>query len=381
MSHIFKPVLNIFRSDCQKPFEYGKEYITYSGLSNQLFGIINTIIECIIYNKNVLIFDGFHIACLGGEMVELSKIINFNKMIENISNKYGKKLIFLDRNLIKFEFISAEYGIKPLYTIDVTHKILNNNSKYDIKIQNNDYNNILTIDPLIGVSKKLYLKIELNGNEIEIIHDENQNFHYNDNFFKEVLFKNMKPEESFWINKFTVRVFESMFETLVFDSKFYEIVNNLNLEDMNIIHLRAENDMIKDQAEKFYGKDEVKTRELIYNKYRESFNLIPENNKLYYILTSEPELVKIIYGENFKYNIYDYNEKFSTIKNQFGFCGREMCAIVDMIIGFNYSENFLGYFGWVNLRGSTFSYLVSTKCKNKSILIHPIDATRIKYHR
>ena len=372
MANMFKPVLNIHRSDYNKTFEYGKNYHSGTGLSNQLFGIINTIIECIMSDQKIIIFDGFHLDYFDGEMVELSKILNFEKITENLFDKYGKKFIFLDRNLIEFEFLSAKYGIEPLFTVDVSDKIFAAHPKNDIHFKNVSYNKFFECDPFAGIQKRLYIQCKLNDHPIQIVHGENQNFHYYNKYFSEDLFLHKRPECSFWIDKFNRDVFNSILDMIVFNSKFYDLVSSLNLNNMNVIHLRAENDMVVDQADKYFEGDRDKSRNLIYNKFRESIKYFPETDEPFFILTAEPELVEIIYGPEFNFKIYDYNEKFQHIKDIFGFSGREICGIVDLIIGIDYSNNFIGYFNVKHNVGSSFSYIVANRCKGKSILLHAL---------
>ena len=57
------------------------------------------------------------------------------------------------------------------------------------------------------------------------------------------------------------------------------------------------------------------------------------------------------------------------LNEYYGSTGRELCGIIDLIIGIDYSKLFIGCHSFKLSRGSSFSYVISKNITYKKILI------------
>ena len=387
MELLFRPVCVVYRDNLNLPYS-NTEISSQSGLNNQLFGVVNNIILAIASDVDTLIFDGALTDINNGTLINMSDFLDFEKTTSNISKLTGREMIYLDRHKFNFTLKSAIYGIKGLNTVDVIEKITHSENFIDIK--GNTYNRNFKVDPISNCMKKLYLTIDFNGKEKHITLNENNSFLLNDYVLNTKIFTSKKVLP-FWYGYHGGENFVNIFKCLVFNSKFYDIVNTLSLKPMNVLHLRLEDDFINYIERLHFNIDYEMTKSVLSKKYVDSLKELNPDEQIY-VLTSDDRLISLLLNDTDQYlnesihtanksnhtNVLlnggrflylDYQRKLSLVEEYFGYSGREMCGIVDLIIGMTYSTNFIGYFNLERGIGSTFSYAISLFCKEKIILL------------
>lgn len=154
--------------------------------------------------------------------------------------------------------------------------------------------------------------------------------------------------------------FPDYFKCLVFRTEFYEIVDSLDLDKMNIIHFRYENDWINHIANHHFSGNKEKCRNTILESYLNSLEyLIPELKTC--ILTSDSNSISQLPLENIYHLNTDHKDRL--LIDKFGFTGREMRGILDFIIAVRYASLFIGCFG------STFSMAIKMSIDRKCYLL------------
>ena len=152
-----------------------------------------------------------------------------------------------------------------------------------------------------------------------------------------------------------------------FKQVFYDIAQELYFknisgdEPLHVVHFRIEGDGIihwrvinKMTADIF--------AQTLHDQYRKAITMnIPPGSQLL-ALTSEinhPLLQEL--GKQYRIIAFDTQK---LISERVGFTGREVCAIIDLILGTRCSGVFVGCHNFILKRGSTFSYTLWQLMKN-----------------
>jgi len=330
-----------------------------AGFTNQIFILITGILITLLSKKNIIIIDGFCCDYKTLKSKPISDIFDLEKINNFLFNKYKIKLY--DKNKINFKIKSVYYGTNDI-KIDITNEIINNfytDNKFLIR-KNVIFNNI-KYDPLYGIRKNVYITYNLGDNiDITEIFDENLN---NDIIFD---LSNQYYDNTFnFINSINKLFFEDILANIYYNKYYLNIANNyikpIINNSINILHLRLENDAINHWS-KINNMDINIFSEIIHNKY---IYLIKK------YINKDSENIILSYSENnavidyLKHNKYNYT--FNTKNKE----GREINALIDLLISFNCNNIFIGNFNLKTLTGSTFSYYINTKLSNniKKILI------------
>lgn len=330
-----------------------------AGLTNQIFILVTGILKTLIMKKNIIIINGFSCDYKTLKYKSISDIFDLEKINYFLFNKY--RIILYDKNKINFKIKSVYYGTSNV-KIDITNEIINNfYTDNKLLIKKNIIFNNLKYDPLINVKKNIYITYNLGDNiDITEIYDE----YLNDDIIFDL--SNQYYDNSFgYINSINKIIFEDILTNIHYNNYYLDIVDNyikpIMNNNINILHLRLENDAINHWS-KINNIDINIFSEIIHNKYiyliKKYINKDSEN----IILSYSQNNAVIDYLKNNKYN-YKFIEK----NNE----GREINALVDLLISFKCNNIFIGNFNLKKLSGSTFSYYISIKLSNniKKILI------------
>lgn len=333
------------------------------GFCNQIFILTSRIIEAHAENNKILIVDGFMKCIKSGETMLYSEILDFKMTMDNLEKIFGYRMLLCDRNTVSVELLNAEYGLKPIQVVNVTEKMGN------LKLLEK-YNNIFE-DKVLNIRKKLYLTLLVNGEKVDIEHNENESFDYSNFGITSSIFENQKVEH-FWSDTHNKDFFDIILKNLVFDKKMYEIVASLNYEPMNIVHLRMEDDWLN-----FLSMKEKIPKCVIFkqltNMYRKNLAKGYLSREIpTFFLTSKTSDIFSILGDDYnnEYNILflEYEKKEGLILEKFGKTGREMCALLEFIIAKQHGTTFLGQFDTKLNSGSSYSYFISVFIENSSLV-------------
>jgi hypothetical protein len=335
---------------------YAKIFIEKSGFTNQLFSLITGIITAHKAGKKVVIVDKFSNDYLCDSYSNISTILDIPKMNEYLKSKYD--IIIVDRYDVNFKIINVRYGTDERSKVDITDEIITQYyEKNKLYISNKIILNAFKGDPHPEKSKKLCIKYFINDYIFEEDHQE-----WCAHLMYDIEFDLLDDKFIYkfnWINYLDRDMFDNILKNISYNKYFIEFSNNfmneikLNGNDkMNIIHLRLEQDAIEHWAKK-NKMEEAVFKEYIQNKYIQIIeNYVDKNDK------------NILLSYSTKNKVIDYlelnNYKYYFIKKKI-YLGREINAMIDLLISGNCNNLFIGNFNMKKLNGSTFSYLISQK--------------------
>ena len=329
-----------------------------SGLCNQLFFLFASIMDGIKNKYSIInVDDNFLLDINSKNYCKLRDIIDIQHL-NMILEKYNIKIFDMNNN--NLSLISVNYG-----GLNITSKFselyLKKNS---INIKKNTNLNKIFSDPKPFVKKTLNIQCILNNEIIDVIEQEkngllindikigcsetNDNCKYSD---WRLLFNDFDNSE------FQYFIIKSIkFNKIIIDNSlsFFE-KNKINVNgDINVIHLRVENDAIT-----HWGK----LNNLNYHEYKlklenKFINLIDNNfDKNIPILVLSADINNNVV-EYLKNNNYKFFLNLEKEVNK-----REYNAAIDLQIGISCNNIFIG------CESSTFSQLISKKIKNKKTIL------------
>ena len=333
---------------CMKPNWLG------TGLCNQLFFIISTII--IAHQKKIpmVSFDDFRLEPMTDKMRPLGNIIDLY-FLNQISQKY--KVEIFEKKNIKFKLLNVTFGMESKQ-LDVTkiiqERFVKNNELF---IPCNTKLNDLEKDPCPGQSKKLFIEFSLNDKVFKEIHNENLYTSIDINHYH--LFQSWNDVD---INTHDSLIFDEILEKLQFHKKYnfyiHDVLDFNNHKKMNVIHLRLENDMNGHMAKE--NKMDVETYiSNLENVYISAIQQFFDKKDMIFLLSY-----------NFENNVVKFLKKqgynFTTTPKNF-FEGREQHAIIDLIIGEKCTGTFIGNWNHQRNVGSSFSYVIGKRIKDSKV--------------
>ena len=231
-------------------------------------------------------------------------------------------------------------------------------------------NEYMGIDPCPGIQKSLYLNVKINDELVEIEYPEN---HY---FSSIVDFSSSKNDFEFY-DLLEPNLFNQMLRAIVFADEFYDIVSsiqkqlNLNLEQkLVVVHLRLEDDALC-----HWSKQNKLTlddfQQKLINLYTEALeHNVNSQTDLLMVLSNEPQKMNQFFPQ-YKCVPSIKELKDCLLKDKLGSTGRELAAIIDLLLASQLGSTFIGCHNLELKRGSTFSYniLQNVKPGNKICLI------------
>lgn len=344
------------------------------GLCNQLFWLLNTIIRGAMIDKQYVIIDYFFCCIYQGNMCPINKIIDLEattKLINNIDICRHIKL--LDRSKIDMKIINAHYGLKNVKTIDVTSQLKKYHDIHNKLPLMTNMNRFFNNDPCVGIKKKLYITYTLNNYicEDEIAENsEDYKIAINLEYMTRHIFNTEGNSKFFWYNALNETLFSALFDKIIFTDGFHEIVNVISqkydIATTNFIHFRIESDAINHYS--VVNKLDRNTfKKKLYDKYNYLLEKYIDKNDTNYILShDENDIINNFPDYNFLYT--DRVIKDQLIMKYYNIYGRELSAVVDLLLGISCTKIFIGCFNFKYSRGSTFSYMIATHAKCKKIL-------------
>jgi hypothetical protein len=163
-----------------------------------------------------------------------------------------------------------------------------------------------------------------------------------------------------WYTFYNELLFIRLLKCIHFKSVFHELAQELfiaNITDkvFHVVHFRIEQDAIKHWARMNEMTEEIFTEHL-YTQYRKAITeSIPEGSQILALTfnTNHPLLDELAQ----KYHIIALDTEELLIR-RVGIGGREICAIIDLLVGIRCTGTFIGCHNLVYKRGSSFSYIL-----------------------
>ncbi len=288
---------------------YLKLSVPFSGLTNQLFSLVNSIILALSTGDKVVCIDHFLTDFRKSNHATITTILNIKKINNFLHSKYG--IIIIDKN--------EPCNFKMNY---ITYDPYFNTRRLKMNYTVGDY----TID-------------EIYSGRIDI---------------KNAEYVNMT---SFWIDSYDRNMFEYILQNIEFNDQFIsqsrDIISAFDCScvKINVIHLRVEDDAIEHWS-KMNELSEMDFKNFIESKY---ISLI----KTYIAITD----FTIILTDSKQNSVFEFlkqsNYKFTTVEKRYE--DRELNAIIDLLVSSACNSTFIGNFNFDGLNGSTFSYLISKR--------------------
>lgn len=333
-----------------------------SGLTNQIFTFITSIIISKYMNKCVIICDHFYNDFSDHKTTPASEILDIEKM-----NIFLKKynIVLFDKNNVNFNIKNIKYGINGTM-VDITDKIVDKFYNEEFQVLHIpkmfDLNSIKG-DPVPGVKKEIIIQYTINNMQFSEINNE---WFANDIEFD---LKNAKYSFLFrWINTFDRIMFDDILKNIVFNNIFLELaINNKNIPNLNgkvnILHLRLEYEGGLDHWSKQNNMEYNVLKSIIENKYISIIEKYINKSDTNIVLSASENNIVIDYLKNNGYKTIIPYKYFTN--------ARELNAIVDFSISKSCNNVFVGNFNMQHLNGSTFSYFISNQLENnvKQVLI------------
>lgn len=350
-----------------------------TGLTNQIYFIIYGIIYCINNNKKYLVLNNFRLEPMTKKFCGISDILDIH-YLNILLNKYN--IIVFDRNKLNFNIDRISYGLNE-NVIDIKEEIKQkyySNNKLLIPV-GTILNNIKG-DPYPGEEKKININYKLN--DIYITEEYSEYIH------NDIIINLQNPEyisnwseidECYTQNE---ELFVYFLKNIKFNNRFITYSNNallidanneyahlplVNLKDnkVNVIHLRVEKDITGHMlVHNNMTQEEYDIN--LQNKYIELIKKYFSKDDIIFILSYnlDNNVINFLRDNGYKFYI--------TKKNIFD--GREKHAIIDLLIGENCNNNFIGNWNFNIRQGSTFSYFLYIR--NNAVKNIFIDMYNIK---
>lgn len=334
------------------------------GLTNQLGALISGIMYAKMTKKRFVLAGKFNKNYNVASHIPIGDVIDLNTFNKNISD-IG--VTVLDMHDTSIKIISIRYGLY-MKSIDITREIL---TKYHINgklfIPKGTILNDIKGDPEPFVKKYLYIKYEIGGYSDNIIYDEffDQNIDFD--LSKISIDDNI---HSHWITTYDIDLYDKILRGIKFTSLFNDVANasiqNMDLTPkVNVIHIRTDKD-----ATTFWGCinniPPFEFSNILNAKYISLIQKYFDKSISILVLTSDTDSQVLQFMRD---NGYKFHIAPKSVVD-----GREMNAIVDVLIGEHCNNIFIGGVNPENYHGSTFSYLVWKRlAKNVSNVLIDLD--------
>ena len=333
-----------------------------TGLCNQLFFIVSSIIIAHQKSIPIVVFDDFLLEPLTNKKCPLYNIIDLQKLNEHCQSKYSIQI--LDKQDAKFEVVYVIYGTEEQnldLTTEIKTKFLHNNELY---IPKDTIFNDIQGDPASQIVKKLWIHYKINNQEF--VEEFPENLLESISIFYFDSFQNWDDAD---IHSHNSEMFTQLLSDLSFVVKYQIFVDEIlqKRDKFNVIHIRMEEDMNGHMAKHNSMELEryIATLEDIYIQCIKKY--------------FDPQKLIFVASYNFNNNVIDFLEKngyqyFTTPKNFF--YGREHHAIIDLLVCEKCTGTFIGNWNFNTHKGSTFSYVasqrMSSKCKQIFVDIYKL---------
>jgi hypothetical protein len=342
------------------------------GLCNQLSSLITCIFKCMqIPGRKIIVVHKFLKHYNSENYCPSRDIFDF----EYMNNSYLKphNIHLIDVVQLSLNIKSVLYGKKGRNTFEVKDKITElfvNNNILDIP---KFYNlNDLMGDPIPGVVKDVYIEYTL-GNLEDFVFSkkfiENQPIQIN-----HVSHKNSYHSKNTVFDEISIN--RDLIDEIIVNLRFHpklnqyasDLINTLNLQAnsvINVIHLRVEEDAIPfwGGINKINNYNEV-LQEKYINLIRKYIQPTSDTINIILSMSTDNKVIDFMKENNYAYIFTDKNS----------LDGREVNAIIDMLLALNCNGTFIGNVNPENYHGSSFSAMLYSHFKKnykhvKNVLI------------
>ena len=354
------------------------------GLCNQLYSLVNTMVTGSVLkgNKTLVIVDDFMGDLNSSQYHDCSTILDLKRM-NTFLYTYRYEVSLISKHAVQIESIKIEYGQRDIKTVDVTNIMMELfYTRNRLCIPNGtSLNQVSGCDPCPCVRKKLYITYTINGFTFKETRDE---IIHEDVCVIDFMNWHTKP----WMSLTGINDCKDRIDTFncflnnVYFNEIYETHANLFISDkcngkdkdkkkINVIHLRLEEDAIPFWSSINGISCEAYETELVrqyIENIREHIDPADSINVILSMNTCNP--VTKWMTEN-KYEFVQMNK--TLVK------GREVNAIIDLLISLKCNNVFIGNLNPHNYHGSTFSYAIFNALRNTTVKKICIDNDDI-YH-
>jgi hypothetical protein len=192
------------------------------------------------------------------------------------------------------------------------------------------------------------------------------------------IFRNAKCDYA-WYSRSNERIFLKLLNSIVFQKDILAIVtylkNELNINKVNLIQLRVEDDAIEHWSQKNHLTHE-EFRVKLFEHYRYLYDRHFQNEMQNLVLTGANQKITDVFYQHQvnKFITVSQDLKTSLLESKLGYSGRELRALLDLLLGLATGVNFIGCHSYFFNRGSSFSWLLA---KNMSGKVGLIDIDQI----
>jgi hypothetical protein len=330
-----------------------------SGLCNQIYAIVGSILRSQQEGKKIIIIDNFLTEIGTNQYAPISTILDLEKTNQYMLQKHGVYLI--DRNQIPFQFVSAKLGNEDVTQIFQQRFV--QKEKYKIHFPKNTIFSQLSFN---NHSTTLTIQYRIGKIQFENILYSN---HPND-FDLDLLSKDEMIYQGKWRTDKNAQTFNDVLFHMVFhsslqkkaDELFKQIYQTYQTNKIHVAHLRIEEDAIQHWAKDNHIYPDI-FRSLLYRKYINMISKeVPKNEPLLLLCydTQNP-VIDFLQQHQYNFFILQKNKEY----------GREINGIMDILVSQKCNGKFFG------VSASTFSQTVFVRNPHKTtgyfFNIHVID--------
>lgn len=384
-----------YKECVQSGFEDGiffcKVGFPYTGLCNQLFNIVNSLVIAAVQSGNKLvILDDFIKDIHTLEPISANEVLDIEKTNEELK-PYHIRLVY--KKDVKMTLDRVEYGLKDVQVMDITEKV-----RERFYVENRLYipqwtgmNDVGGNDPCPQMRKQIYVYYSLNGipfmktfHERKLIFNEPIEINHLQQYYEHKSCRHVLDVTSPWLTRISrddakemKPFFDTCLKLLHYQQRFFieanvfmEMIRKENSSStgkkINVFHVRNEMDAMSHWAklnhmtvEQYQCAYEMRCLHLVRTHVtKEDINII---------LTSFVEdnpIIDTMKEEGYKVYVRPNIEGF----------GREMNGVVDLLLGKFCTNYFLGNFAGKNafVGGSTFSYVLYNQLDENNADIRPL---------
>lgn len=340
------------------------------GLCNQLYSLVNTMVKAsLLKGKTLIIVDDFMGDLNSNQYHDSATIMDFPRI-----NACLDGVTLISKHEVQMESMNIEYGLKDIKTVDITNLIIEKFYRRNRLCipRGTSLNQVTGFDPCENVRKQLYITYTINGFTFYETRDENEDF--------SIDFVNWHDKP--WISPTSIQDSKDHIDLFnyhlnhVYFNKIYETYADLFISEsqkkINIIHLRLEEDAIP-----FWSSiNGISCEEYETELIRQYIENIKEH------IDPSPDSISIILSMNTSNPVTEWmtENKYEFIQmSKTKVKGREVNAIIDLLISTKCNNVFIGNLNPHNYHGSTFSYTIFNALRDKSVKKICIDNDNI-YH-
>jgi len=342
-----------------------------SGLCNQLYSIAKTCVDCNKNNIKYIFMNKFLKQINSNNYCNISEIIDLKK-----TNLYLKKY-----NITLFDYFNLKLTVNTVIcnnknVTDIFISKFKNDNTFIIKKDVNIYDHISKNDDSI-LNNKMYLEFQIDETPfkywINILKNGCLECEININFDNQMNFDLITP-----VQNDNSKEFVDVLRNIYFCENISTISNNFVIENIDIkqkinaIHLRLEEDAIKQWAKESNYTDLQLYKKEVEKKYIEIINNHINKNDITLLICGDYNNAVVEYLDKYKYNTIK-TPKFDT--------NRDVAAIYDLLIAQTCNNVY------VCIYESSFSFTVLNRINDRTNIIPVVfkitdfEDLNIYYHR